>query len=93
MAKEAIQRMKWKELKRLVIDNYCPASELGSMEKEFVNLKAGTMTHQEYTRKFNKMAQLLLDMEKPKSRIIERYVSGLQIDIRQLVLAARPATF
>jgi hypothetical protein len=56
MGARAVDRMGWKEFKQLVTDQYCPTSELSSLEKKFVNLEAGGMTHQEYTTKFNRMA-------------------------------------
>jgi hypothetical protein len=77
----------------LVMENYCPSSDRGTIEKEFVNLEAGTLTHQQYTTKFNKMACLLPEMVKPESRRIERYILGLPIDIRCLVQSSRPTTF
>jgi hypothetical protein len=72
MGARVVGRMGWKEFKQLVTDQYCPASELSSLEKKFVNLEAGSMTHQEYTTKFNRMARLLPDMVKPVSRRIDR---------------------
>jgi hypothetical protein len=85
--------MKWKEFKQLMIDQYCTASELTSLEKEFINLEAGSMTHQEYTTKFNKMARFLPDMVKPESNMIDPYISSLPLGIKKHVISARPSTF
>jgi Tfp pilus assembly protein PilO len=89
MGTKAIERMKWKEFKQLVTDQYCQASELTSLEKKFINLEAGSMTHQEYTTKFNRMAPLLPDMVKPDSKRVDRYIAGLPLDINKHVISAR----
>jgi hypothetical protein len=93
MGQRPIGRMKWKQFKQLVIDQYCHASELSSLEKKFVNLEAGDLSLQEYTTKFNRMDRLLPDMVKPETRRIERFISGLPMDIKGHVISSRPTTF
>jgi hypothetical protein len=93
MGTKAVEKMKWKEFKQLVTDQYCPASELLILEKKFINPEAGSVTHQEYTMKFNRMARLLPDMVRLESKRIDRYISGLPLDIKKHVISARPTTF
>jgi hypothetical protein len=76
-----------------VTDQYCLTNELTNLEKKFINLEAGSMTHQKYTIKFNRMARLVPDMVKPKSKRIDRYISGLPLDIKKHVISTRPTTF
>jgi hypothetical protein len=66
---------------------------LSGLEKKFVNLEAGNFPLQEYITKFNRMARLLPDMVKPETRRIERFISGLPVDIKRHVISSRPATF
>jgi hypothetical protein len=56
MGEKAVKRMKTKEFKNLVMDQYCPSSEVNNPEKKFVTLEAGKSTLQEYVTKFNRMA-------------------------------------
>jgi hypothetical protein len=93
MGERAVQRMKWKEFKNLVTDQYCPSSEVNHLEKEFVTLEADKMTLHEYIIKFNRKARLFPDMVKPESKKIERFIFGLPSDIKKHVILARPNTF
>ncbi|KAI3775825.1 hypothetical protein L1987_45579 [Smallanthus sonchifolius] len=56
---KAIDRMTWEELKRLLIEEFCPDNEMDKLERDFLKLEVGGMTHREYTTKFNRMARLL----------------------------------
>ena len=89
----AIRRMRWSEMKMLVVEEYCPERELDKIELEFLSLEAGNMSHQEYTSKFNEMARLVPDLVTPESRKIKRYIQGLPLDIRRDMVTARPGTF
>ncbi|XP_076913256.1 uncharacterized protein LOC143571815 [Bidens hawaiensis] len=93
MGELAIQRMKWDELKLLVMEHFCPTNELNKIERDFLKLEAGNMTHREYTNKFNEMSHLVPDWVTPEAKKIKRYVQGLSIDICRLVIPAKPATF
>ena len=89
----AIARMTWSEMRRLVAEEYCPERELDKMEREFLSLEAGNMTHQEYTSKFNEMARLVPELVTPESKRIKRYIQGLPLDIRRNMVTAKPGTF
>jgi hypothetical protein len=58
------------EFKALMEEQYCPNNDCGFLEKEFVNLEAGSTTHLQYTTKFNQMARVLHEMVKPLGRLI-----------------------
>ncbi|KAK1421742.1 hypothetical protein QVD17_24333 [Tagetes erecta] len=55
----AIDSMRWNDMKELVLQQFYPQNELDKMEMEFLRLEAGSMTHREYTSKFNEMALLV----------------------------------
>ncbi|KAI3742626.1 hypothetical protein L1987_60315 [Smallanthus sonchifolius] len=42
---EVVDAMMWADLKTLVIKNFCPRNEIEKVEREFLGLKAGSMTH------------------------------------------------
>ncbi|KAI3808976.1 hypothetical protein L1987_24939 [Smallanthus sonchifolius] len=52
-------RMTWEDLKNLIMKMYCLQNVVDKIESEFMWFEAGTMTHQEYTTKFNEMAKLV----------------------------------
>ncbi|KAK1428063.1 hypothetical protein QVD17_16890 [Tagetes erecta] len=56
--RKAIREMVWEDLKELMVKRFCPQYEVDRVEREFLNLTAGSMSHLEYTTKFNEMAQL-----------------------------------
>ncbi|KAJ0722972.1 putative transcription factor interactor and regulator CCHC(Zn) family [Helianthus annuus] len=89
MGDRAVKRMKWEELKKLVIDQFCPTHELDKLERQFINLEGGNMTHKEYTTKFNKLARLFPDLVTPEEKRIKRYVQGLPVDIRRGVVTTK----
>jgi hypothetical protein len=66
---------------------------VAKLEKEFLTLEAGNMSHKEYTTKYNEMALLFPDLVKPEEKRIKRYVQGLPIDIRRGVMTTRMSTF
>ncbi|KAI3828267.1 hypothetical protein L1987_02365 [Smallanthus sonchifolius] len=57
MGEKAIDRMSWEELKILLIEEFCPDNEMDKLVRDFLRLEAGSMTHREYTTKFNTMAR------------------------------------
>ncbi|XP_076959623.1 uncharacterized protein LOC143635748 [Bidens hawaiensis] len=93
MGERAIQRMKWGELKLLVIEHFCATNKLNKIERDFLNLEAGNMTHREYTNKFNEMSHLVPDWVTPEAKRIKRYIQGLPVDISRLVIQSKPTTF
>ncbi|KAI3776472.1 hypothetical protein L1987_46257 [Smallanthus sonchifolius] len=56
---EVVDGMMWADLKTLVIKNFCPRNEIEKVEREFLGLKAGSMTHRQYTTRFNELARLM----------------------------------
>ncbi|XP_076882749.1 uncharacterized protein LOC143531308 [Bidens hawaiensis] len=93
MSNRSIRRMTWVELKKLVPDQFCPPRELDKIEQDFLTLEAGSMTHREYTMKFNKMARLCPDLVTPEAKRINKYVKGLPTDIRRGVMTTNMNSF
>ncbi|KAI3810834.1 hypothetical protein L1987_20457 [Smallanthus sonchifolius] len=88
----AINRMTWDDLKKLVIQKFCPQNEIDRVENEFLNFKAGNKTHRQYTSRFNELAQLVPHLVETEDRLIKYYVKGLPQRVRVHVKANLPST-
>ncbi|KAI3818385.1 hypothetical protein L1987_12191 [Smallanthus sonchifolius] len=89
----AINRMTWEDLKKLIIQKFCPQNEIDRVENEFLNFKAGNKTHRQYTSRFNELAQLVPHLVETEDRLIKYYVKGLPQRVRVHVKANLPSTF
>ncbi|KAI3821411.1 hypothetical protein L1987_08979 [Smallanthus sonchifolius] len=89
----ALKRMTWEDLKKLIIQKFCPQNEIDRVENEFLNFKAGNKTHRQYTSRFNELAQLVPHLVETEERLIKYYVKGLPQKVRVHVKANLPSTF
>ncbi|KAI3819396.1 hypothetical protein L1987_13227 [Smallanthus sonchifolius] len=85
--------MMWAYLKTLVIKNFCPRNEIEKVEREFLGLKAGSMTHRQYTTRFNELARLVPHLVTTEERKISCYIQGLPDQVRTYVKANAPTTY
>ncbi|KAI3717420.1 hypothetical protein L1987_69022 [Smallanthus sonchifolius] len=79
---EVVDAMMWADLKTLVIKNFCPRNETEKVEREFLGLKAGSMTHRQYTTQFNELARLVPHLVTTEERKIACYIQGLPDQVR-----------
>ncbi|XP_076904446.1 uncharacterized protein LOC143559893 [Bidens hawaiensis] len=89
---EAAHQLTWEELKAMVLEDYCPRSELQKIETELWDI---TMTGSDvtaYTTRFQELARLVPHMVPPEYKQIERYIWGLVPQIRSLITSSRPTT-
>ncbi|KAI3797403.1 hypothetical protein L1987_32660 [Smallanthus sonchifolius] len=89
----ALSRMTWEDLKKLIIQKFCPQNEIDRVENEFLNFKAGSKTHRQYTSRFNELAQLVPHLVEIEERMIKYYVKGLPQRVRVHVKSNLPSTF
>ncbi|KAL4579783.1 hypothetical protein LXL04_015948 [Taraxacum kok-saghyz] len=89
----ATNSMSWDELKSMILEEYCPRSEVQNLEQEFWNLTMKDTEVQAYTTRFTELAVLCPGMVTPVDKKIERYIWGLAPQIQSLVTASRPVTF
>ncbi|XP_076924948.1 uncharacterized protein LOC143587582 [Bidens hawaiensis] len=90
---EAAHQLTWEELKAMVLEEYCPQSELQKIETELWDI---TMTGSDvtaYTTRLQELARLVPHMVTPEYKRIERYIWGVVPQIRSLVTSSRPTTF
>ncbi|KAI3827893.1 hypothetical protein L1987_01982 [Smallanthus sonchifolius] len=90
---EIVDAMMWADLKTLVIKNFCPRNEIEKVEREFLGLKAGNMTHRQYTTRFNELARLVPHLVTTEERKIACYFQGLPDQVRTYVKANAPTTY
>ncbi|KAI3744954.1 hypothetical protein L1987_58053 [Smallanthus sonchifolius] len=90
---EIVDAMMWADLKTLVIKNFCPRNEIEKVEREFLGLKAGGMTHRQYTTRFNELARLVPHLVTTEERKIACYIQGLPDQVRTYVKANTPTTY
>ncbi|KAI3821409.1 hypothetical protein L1987_08976 [Smallanthus sonchifolius] len=90
---EVVDSMMWDDLKTLVIKNFCPRNEIEKVEREFLGLKAGSMTHRQYTTRFNELARLVPHLITTEGRKIACYIQGLPDKVRTYVKANAPTTY
>ncbi|KAL4564493.1 hypothetical protein LXL04_028557 [Taraxacum kok-saghyz] len=83
----------WEELKVMLLEEYCPRSEVQNLEQEFWNLTMKGSEIQAYTTRFTELALLCPEMASPEYKKIERYIWGLAPQIQSLVTASGSTTF
>ena len=57
--RDAMNNMGWEEFKTLMIEKYCPYSEIEKLETEFLKLEMVGAAHQDYTNRFNELSRLV----------------------------------
>ncbi|KAI3795726.1 hypothetical protein L1987_38383 [Smallanthus sonchifolius] len=88
-----VDSMMWNDLKTLVIKNFCPRNEIEKVEREFLSLKVGSMTHRQYTTRFNELARLVPHLVTTEERKISCYIQGLPDKVRTYVMANAHITY
>lgn len=63
--------MKWEELKRILVEEYCPREEIQKLEQELWNLTMKGSEISTYNARFNKLAIMCLALVTPEYKKIE----------------------
>ncbi|KAJ9546504.1 hypothetical protein OSB04_019047 [Centaurea solstitialis] len=90
---EAVRTMSWKSFVAKFRSQYCPLAATKKMEEEFLQLKQGVMSVQEYTTRFIEMSRFAEVYVPTEERRVERYIWGLKGSIREFVMGKDPTTF
>nr|GEX02969.1 reverse transcriptase domain-containing protein [Tanacetum cinerariifolium] len=69
---------------------FCPSHEKQKLESELCNHAMVGAGHAAYTDRFHEFARLVPHLVTPESRIIERYVYGLALQICRMVAVMEP---
>ncbi|GJS67258.1 reverse transcriptase domain-containing protein [Tanacetum coccineum] len=84
--------MSWDNFKVLMREEFCPSNEMQKLETELWNHVMVGAGHAAYTDRFHELARLVPHLVTPENRRIERYVYGLDPQIRGMVAATEPST-
>ncbi|GJR24334.1 putative reverse transcriptase domain-containing protein [Tanacetum coccineum] len=84
--------MSWIDFKFMMIQEFCPIHEMQKLESELWNHAMVGAGHVAYTDRFHELARLVPHLVTPESRMIERYLYGLALQIHGMVAATEPKT-
>ncbi|KAJ9548163.1 LOW QUALITY PROTEIN: hypothetical protein OSB04_020706 [Centaurea solstitialis] len=90
---EAVRTMSWKSFVAKFRSQFCPLAATKKMEEEFLQLKQGTLSVQEYTTRFIEKSRFAEVYVPTEGRRVERYIWGLKGSIREFVMGKDPTTF
>ncbi|GJR85253.1 reverse transcriptase domain-containing protein [Tanacetum coccineum] len=89
---EQANMITWTKLKRLLINKYCPRTEVKKMEDEFYNLVVKGDDLKIYVRRFQELAVLCPNMLPNYKKLMEVFIGGLPRSIEGNVTALKPQT-
>ncbi|GJZ41075.1 putative reverse transcriptase domain-containing protein [Tanacetum coccineum] len=92
LSREVAVSMSWNDFKFMMIEEFCPSHEMQKLETELWNHAMVRAGHAAYTDRFHELARLVPHLVTPESRMIDRYVYGLTLQIRGMVAATEPKT-
>nr|GEV90779.1 reverse transcriptase domain-containing protein [Tanacetum cinerariifolium] len=80
----------WAEVKKMMIDEICPTEEVWKLEDELRHLKLRDTNIVTYTKRFNELALLCLDVVPNEKKKVELYIKGLPGVIKGETTSSRP---
>nr|GEW56841.1 reverse transcriptase domain-containing protein [Tanacetum cinerariifolium] len=89
---EVVVSMSWNDFKFMMIEEFYPSHEMQKLETELRNHVMVGNGHVGYTDSFHELARLVPHLVTPESMRIKRYVYGLVLHIRGMVVATKPKT-
>ncbi|GJV54895.1 putative reverse transcriptase domain-containing protein [Tanacetum coccineum] len=89
---EAVVGMSWEDFKTLNRVEFCPSNEMQKLETELWNHAMVRAAHAAYMDRFHELARLVPHLVTLEGKRIERYVYGLGLQIRGMVVATEPKT-
>ncbi|GKB59036.1 putative reverse transcriptase domain-containing protein [Tanacetum coccineum] len=92
LSQEVAVSMSWNDFKFMMIQEFCPSHEMQKLESKLWNHAMVGAGHAAYTDRFHELARLVPHLVTLESRMIERYVYGLALQIRRMVAATKPKT-
>ncbi|GJS66474.1 putative reverse transcriptase domain-containing protein [Tanacetum coccineum] len=92
LSREVVVRMSWNDFKFMMIQEFCPSHEMQKLESKLWNHAMVGAGHTTYTDRFHELARLVPHLVTPESRLIERYVCDLALQIHRMVAATEPKT-
>ncbi|GJS23745.1 reverse transcriptase domain-containing protein [Tanacetum coccineum] len=85
-------KIPWSELKKLLINKYCPQTEIKKMEDKFYNLTVKGNDLKTYVIRFQELAVLCPTMVPNSEKLMEVFIGGLPRSIEGNVTASKAQT-
>ncbi|GKA39936.1 putative reverse transcriptase domain-containing protein [Tanacetum coccineum] len=82
----------WEDFKKLLMEEYCPDDEIQKLESEFWNHKMLGSDIDGYMARFLELARLVPHMVTPENQRVNRYIQGLDPEIKAHVTSSKPTT-
>ncbi|GJV22562.1 reverse transcriptase domain-containing protein, partial [Tanacetum coccineum] len=92
LSQEVAVSMSWNDFKFMMIEEFCPSHEMQNLESELWNHTTVGAGHASYTNRFHELARLVPYLVTQESRMIERYVYDLALQICEMVAATELET-
>ncbi|GJV58696.1 putative reverse transcriptase domain-containing protein [Tanacetum coccineum] len=92
LSQEVAISMSCNDSKFMMVEEFCPSHEMQKLESKLWNHTMARAGHATYTDRFHELARLVIYLVTPESRMIERYVYGLSLQIRRMVAATELKT-
>ncbi|GJS11208.1 reverse transcriptase domain-containing protein [Tanacetum coccineum] len=89
---EEAYKITWVEFKKLLINKYCPRTEVQKIEDEFYHLIMKGNDLKTYVRRFQELTTLCLTMVPDSEKMMEVFIGGLPRSIEGNVTASKPQT-
>ncbi|KAI3732729.1 hypothetical protein L1987_63936 [Smallanthus sonchifolius] len=89
---EVATSLSWDDLKKAMTDEFYPRNKMRKLENEFWDLAQDSGDNLAYTTRFQELSLLVPHMITPLARGIEKYISGLPMQIQDAVLGSNPPT-
>ncbi|GKA26958.1 putative reverse transcriptase domain-containing protein [Tanacetum coccineum] len=83
----------WTEVKKMMIDEFCPIEEVQRLEDELRHLKIKDTNIVAYTERFNELDLLCPDAVPNEKKKVELYIKGLPEIIKGETTSSRPAYY
>ncbi|GJZ40571.1 reverse transcriptase domain-containing protein, partial [Tanacetum coccineum] len=87
---EEAYKITWSEFKKLLINKYCPRTEVKKMEDEFYNLTVKGNDLKTHISRFQELVVLCPTMVPSSEKLMEVFIRGLPISIEGNVTASKP---
>ncbi|GKD41305.1 reverse transcriptase domain-containing protein [Tanacetum coccineum] len=84
--------MSWEDFKTLTREEFCPSNEMQKLKTELWNHAMVEAGHAAYADRFHELARLVPHLVTLEGKRIDRYVYGLDLQIRGMVAATKPKT-
>nr|GFB88995.1 reverse transcriptase domain-containing protein [Tanacetum cinerariifolium] len=82
----------WTNLKAMMTNEYCPATEIQTMEQELWTLTLKGDDIEAYNNRFHELALMCLELVRIERKKIEKYVRGFLERIKGNITSSKPTT-